>query len=407
MSRPNRRRSEPREQFQALGERVWLNTAHQGVLPDAAAEAARAAVAWKQRPWELTQERFSGVPGALRSTLARLLGAPEEEVVLANSSSYGLHLLANGFPWRSGDEVLLVRGDFPSTILPWLGLERRGVAVRFLEPRGPAVTAEEVAAHLGPRTRVLCTTWVHSFTGHAIDERAVGEACRARGVRFVLNASQGVGARPLPVADLPLDAVTGVGFKWLCGPYGTGFCWVRSELLAQLEHNQLYWLAFQTAGDLEGGGPDGPPDEGPGAPRQSPAGAGPAVDPDRVRELGARRYDVFGTANFFNFSAWTAALEVVLDHGVEAIAAHDQALVERLIAGLDEGRFELTSPREGPERSTLVFLTHRDPAENRAVHRRLRDAGVHCALRRGRLRLSPHLYNTPEDVDRALEVLHR
>lgn len=370
----------PRE-FDSLRARAWLNTAHQGALPGRAAAAAREAIAWKLSPWEMTTERFSGVPEALRSRLARLLAVPTEEIVLANSSSQGLHLLANGFPWRAGDQVLLVRGDFPSTILPWLGLRARGVEVRFVEPRGAAVTADEVEAHLGPRTRLFCTTWVHSFTGHVIDERGIGERCRARGVRFVLNASQGIGSRPLAPAGLPVDAVTSVGFKWLCGPYGTGFCWLRDDLLAGLEYNQAYWLAFQTAVGLETPG-----------------------EPDLSRDVGARRYDLFGTANFFNFAAWTASLDLVLELGPEAIAARDQRLVDRFVAELPEDRVELLSPRAGHERSPLVFVSHRTRA-NRDVLERLHAAGVEAALRRGQLRFSPHFYNTTREIDRALEVL--
>src|SRR5437660_11328667 len=100
--------------FSPFDGKVWLNCAHQGPLPRAAAEEAREAVAWKVRPFELTAERFAGVPARLRRALGRLLGADAEEVVLANSASYGLHLVANGFPWAAGDEVRLVRGDFPS-----------------------------------------------------------------------------------------------------------------------------------------------------------------------------------------------------------------------------------------------------------------------------------------------------
>lgn len=365
---------------------VWLNTAHQGLLPPAAAAAAREAVRWKEEPWELTQERFDGVPRRLRRALGRLLGRPADEVVLANSSSYGLHLVANGFLWRPGDEVLLVRGDFPSTVLPWQGLAARGVAVRWIDPGPDGLAADDVrrAIAASPRPRLLCTTWVHSFTGRAIDERAIGEACRRRGVAFVLNASQGVGARPLDVSRAPVDAVTSVGFKWLRGPYGTGFAWLRPELLAALEYNQVYWLAQQTAADL---------------------GAGGAGDPAPATGLGARKYDVFGTANFFNFTAWTAAVEEHLETGVEAAARHDQRLVERLAAGLEAAGFRLASPRRGPERSTLVLFSHPDPEENAPLHARLAARGLHVALRRGLLRASPHVHNTEEEVDRLLAAL--
>lgn len=370
------------EQFSPLRDRVWLNTAHQGVLPLNGVRAAEQAIRWKTRPWEMANARFSSVPENLLGKLAGLLCVPARELVLGNSSSYGLHLLANGFPWRSGDEVLVVRGDFPSTYLPWVGLEKRGVKVHFIEPAGTAVEAEDVARHASSRTRVFCTTWVHSFLGHVIDLAAIGEICRDRGIRFVVNASQGVGARPLVPAALPVDAVASVGFKWLCGPYGTGFCWIRTELLKELELNRVYWLTYMTADDLER-------DE----------------HIDISTDLGGRRYDVFGTANFFNFHAWAAALEIISELGLATIHQHVQMLVDRLLTGLEDTCFEICSPRTPGSRSSLVFISHPRRPLNRAVHSRLRDAGVDVALRRGRLRLSPHFYNTTADIDRALEVL--
>src|SRR5262245_19397452 len=105
--------------------RTWLNTAHQGALPLCAAAEANQAVAWKTLPFMLTQEQFDGVPQRLRMTLASLLNAHPTEIVLSNSASYGLHFLAYAFPWQAGDEVVVVEGDFPSNILPWLLAEKR------------------------------------------------------------------------------------------------------------------------------------------------------------------------------------------------------------------------------------------------------------------------------------------
>ena len=375
--------------------RIWMNCAHQGPLPRVAAEAAREAIAWKVTPYEMTQERFDGVPARLKEVLARLVGATTDEIVLGNSASYGLHLLANGIPWRAGDEVLVVDGDFPSDVLPWLGLERRGVTVRRLRPARPLPDPDELRQAIrqsstgsgarSPATRLFCTTWVHSFSGFAADLAGLGAVCREEGVLLVANTSQALGARTLDVGSMPVDAIVNVGFKWLCGPYGTGFCWMRPDLIASLEYNQAYWLAQMTAADLGGEGgelrlPPGPPT--------------------------ARTYDVFGTANFFNFKAWTASVEYLLEQGLKRIARHDEALVDRLIGGLDRASYDLLSAREGPSRSTLVFVSHRDPARNPEIHRRLKEAGVEVAYRLGKLRIAPHLHNTAAEVDRVLEVLH-
>ncbi len=372
-----------RDDFGPFDGRVWLNCAHQGPLPRAAAAAAQEAIAWKLAPHHLTTERFQEVPRRLRQALGRLLGVSPDDVVLGNSASYGLHLLANGIPWRPGDEVLLVAGDFPSDLLPWLALEKKGVTLRFLEPRGPVLEADELLPHLTAASRLLCLTWVHSLTGGAVDLDALGAACRERGVRLVVNASQGVGARPLDLARAPVDALLGVGFKWLCGPYGTGYCWLRPDLRESLEYNQAYWLAMQTADDLA---------------HQPPV-------PTPRTDLGARRYDVFGTANFFNFKPWAAAVEYLLAQGVAAVAEHDQRLVARLLDGLDPERYRVLSPRQGERRSTLVYLSHRDPGRNRGIYEGLKAQGIDPAFRRGALRFSPHLYNTDQDIDRALAAL--
>lgn len=365
--------------------RAWLNAAHQGPLPRVAVEAVARALAWKIAPHRLTDELFAAVPARLRTLLGELLAVPADEVVLGNSTSYGLHLLANGLPLHPGDEILLVAGDFPATILPWLGLAERGVVVRQVRPRAMVFDGADLERHLTSATKVFCASWVNSFTGEAVDIAEVGAACRANGTLFVLNGTQGIGARHLDLKAAPVDAIVGCGFKWLCGPYGTGFCWMRPDLLASLAYNQAYWLAAQQGGDLvlnrEGGL------------RPCPA------------DLGARAYDVFGTANFLNFVPWAAALGYLLERGIEAIAAYDQGLVDRLVAGLEGGGYQMVSPRSGMRRSTLVVVSHPDPERNSDLHAALRWAGVDAALRDGNLRFSPHLYNTEADIDRALDVV--
>ncbi len=363
---------------------IWLNCAHQGALPRVAAAEAEEAIAWKRAPWNLTTERFSFVPQRLRQALGRLIGAPAEEIILGNSASYGLHLLANGMRWQEGDEVLLMRGDFPSDILPWLALEQRGVRVRLIQPEGPVLQPEELLGNITASTRLLCLTLVHSLSGFAVDAEALGAICRGHGIAFVLNASQALGVRRFSVANAPVDAITSVGFKWLCGPYGTGFCWIKPELRESLTYNQAYWLAMQTADDL-------------------------AKEPDIPvlrSDLGARRYDVFGTANFFNFKPWAAAIEYLLSQGLENIEAYSNQLVTRLIKGLDPERYDLHSPRSGATRSTLVFISHKQPDRNSLVYEELRSRKIFIAQRAGKLRLAPHLYNTQQEMDQALAILN-
>src|SRR5262245_64303529 len=203
------------EDFGPFDRKLWLNCAHHVPLPRVPAAAAEHATAWKRAPYHLTTERFSGVPQRLKQALGHLINAPADEIILGNSASYGLHLLANGIRWQAGDEVLLLKDDFPSDILPWLTLRERGVTTRFIEPREHVPQVDELLANITPATKVFCTTLVHSFSGYAVDAQALGEVCRARGVKFVLNASQALGARPFNVEDTAVGEVVCVVFKWM------------------------------------------------------------------------------------------------------------------------------------------------------------------------------------------------
>jgi selenocysteine lyase/cysteine desulfurase len=369
-------------EFGPFGGRVWLNTAHQGPLPRCGVRAAERAAAQKAAPQRIADDDFRAVPERLRELLGQLVGAPPDQVVLGNSTSYGLHLIANGLDWREGDEVLVIEGDYPATVLPWRRLERRGVETRALRATGPTLSADELAAAIGQRTRLLAVTWVDSFTGSALDLDALAAVCARAGVLLVVNASQALGARHLDVVRTHVDAVVSCGYKWLCGPYGTGFAWIRPALLAELEPQQAYWLAMQAGRGLE-----------------------QMRDTSLRDDLGGRAFDVFCPANFLNVLPWIASLQVLLGVGIETIAEWDQRLVERFVAGLDAERYRLVSPQRGSARSTLVVVSDAR-GDAKRLHHRLEAAGIDVAFREGNLRLSMHLFNTPAEVDAALDVLH-
>lgn len=370
------------EHFGPFGGRVWLNTAHQGPLPKIAIEAAKIAIEQKIRPHLLRDEDFFEVPRRMRTALGKLTGAEPDDIILGNSTTFGLDLLANGIQWQRGDEVLLVDGDFPADVFPWLILRNQGVTVRFIQARSGAVEPEQLAREISPRTRLFCTSWVNSFNGCAIDVDGIAQICRNSRVIFVLNAAQGLGARVLDVQASAVDAVTCCGFKWLCGPYATGFCWLTRTLRESLAPRRAYWLAMQAGKPLD-----------------------KMRDYSLRTDLGARAWDVFCTANFFNFVPWTAAIEYLLQAGPASVANYDERLVNQFLQNLNEDRFELISPRAGPARSSLIVIRPCAAEEAGTWQERLSAAGFDVAVREGNLRISPHLHNTHEDIAKLLEVL--
>ena len=278
----------------------------------------------------------------------------------------------------------MLAGEFPATVFPWLVTERHGVTVRQLELGEPVLQPERLQQEMSPRTRLVAVNWVRSLTGHVVDIAGLHEVCERAGVHLVLNVTQGLGALPFDARRLPVAAISCSGFKWLCGPYATGFAWIRPDVLHTMHPVQAYWLALPDGVELD---------------------LGREGDHRLRHDLGARAYDVFGTANFLNFIPWTAALEYLLAQGIETIARHDQALVEQLIGRLEDNGYHFISPTDAGQRAAIVVISAADPRDNETVYQSLTDAGIDAALRAGNIRLSPHLYNTPDQIQYATAIL--
>lgn len=372
-------------EFHPMDGRIWLNTAHQGPLPLVAAEQARHATWLKQAPSRISDEAFSQTPDTLRAELAQLVGGRTEEIVLGNSTSHGLHLIANRLTWRHGDEVITIDGDYPATVLPWLRLEQADTGIRVRTVRRDAwgnIDLEHLEATLTRRTRVVAVTWVDSFTGAAADLDTIGNLCHDHGAVLVANGSQAIGARPIDVSTGAIDALVSCGYKWLCGPYSSGFTWLHPNLLSALKTEQAYWLAQPAGQNLE------------------------HMQDYRIRDdLGVRAFDVFCPANFLVTEPWTAAVQLFNKIGIDYVEAHDQALVQRLLDGIDWSSYAVVGPTDPSKRSTLVVLRPRTGGPDE-MHARLHEAGIDIAAREGNLRLAPHLFNNTHHIDRALDLLN-
>ncbi len=368
--------------FASFDGKLWLNAASEGPLPLPARKALEEAVEWKSKPYLLTNAKFAAVVVELKESIGRLIGVKAQDVVLANSASYGLHILANGLPWAAGDEILLMQNDFPTDILPWLALEKRGVRVRQIKPKDKVICPEELLANISPHTKLFCISHVHTFSGYVLEIEKFGEICRKHGVIFAVNLSQSLGTRPVDISRFPVDAVVAAGYKWLCGPYGSGLAWFSPNLRDRIEYNQAYWIAALSPQELQ---------------------SEEALNPPEIK--GARKYDVFGTANFFNFVPFKAAIDLWLELGLDNVRAYHQQLIEQFVEGLDVKKYVLISPKKGNSRSSLVVISHRDGEKNEIIHRNLIDQQIYTALWKGLIRIAPHAYNTSEDLERLNQLL--
>jgi selenocysteine lyase/cysteine desulfurase len=372
------------EDFTSFEDKIWLNAASEGPLPQVAVNALEEAVRWKTRPYLLTHEKFTLAYKELKESLGKLLNVSSRDMIVAMSASYGLHLLANGLPWRKGDEIIVMQNDFPTDILPWLYLEKRGVKVRQLKAKDKVLTPEELKAAVSPKTKLFCISQVHTFTGIPVDIKAMGEMCQKNQIFCVVNLSQSAGNVPIDLATWAIDAVVGAGYKWLLGPYSTGYAWIKPSLREQLDVNNTYWSALLSEEDLKSEG-------------------ALALKDNRS----ARRFDMFAPANFFNFIPWKASIEYLLKIGIGQVYEYNQVLIDELIASLDSKKYQLVSPTQKHLRSNLVVISHRDPENNLKIYKGLLAEGIYPAFWKGRIRFSPHLYNTSPQIKKVNQALRR
>ena len=368
--------------FLLIPQHTWLNVASEGPLPRKANEALQEAIQWKSAPHLLTIPKFQQVPLGLKKTIARLIHVESDDVILGNSATYGLHLLANGLGLKAGDEIILLQNDFPTDILPWLSLEQKGVVIHQLKAQEYVLTPQEVKKAINARTKVVCLPLIHSFTGFKQDIKAISKLCRLHGILCVVNLSQAAGAFEIDLGQWEVDAVVCAGYKWLLGPYGTGFCWIRKEVREALDYAQNYWISLMDEKSLSSEGEL-------------------YLKDDRS----ARRYDVFGTANFFNYVPWQASIDYLLELGLDLVDAHNQGLVDQLIDGLDGKCFDLVSPRPKKERTNIVVFSYKDVSNNSHLFEFLKGKGYYLALWKNKLRVSPHIYNAPQEIQGLLAAL--
>jgi selenocysteine lyase/cysteine desulfurase len=362
---------------------AYLNAALQGPMPLVAAREAQAALEWKMHPYRLPDSAYFDLPDRIREKVSRVIGGRSSEVAVTTGASAGLGAIAAGIDWKPGDEVLVGRGEFPAHFSTWLRYEQAGrLHVRVVEPRDRFISADDYIDSIGPHTRLISASLVRFDNGARLDALRVARACEKAGAALVLDLSQCAGAITLNIRDLGASMAVSSGYKWLLGPYGSGFFWIAEEWIDHLPLGAVYFMALEGAREFHA----------------LPSGNW------RVAP-GARRWDSAETANFTNLAAFDSSLELILRIGTHAIQSSIDALVREIIDGLPRTNCVLSSPAERERRGPYVCVSARNAEHTAALYEKLRTAKISVSLRENALRIAPHIYNTPEDISRLMKIL--
>jgi selenocysteine lyase/cysteine desulfurase len=378
---------------------VYMNHAAVGPLPTTSYEAMER-IAADQRDWGAVHwQEWLEVYARFRRTAAELIGASPAEISILKNTSEGISFVAEGLDWNTGDNLVTTDMEFPSNFVPWKRLERRGVECRLVRNQQGAFSPEDVEMLIDEKTRLVALSAVSFHNGFRPDLEAVGRICRDRGVLFFVDAIQALGALPLDVRQSHVSFLAADGHKWMLGPEGAAIFYTADEARDRLAPLESGWLSI--------------------------ASPGTKISEEFVLRQDGRRFEA-GTINTIGVAGLTASLDLLMNLGIENVAAEVVRLVDRLAGELEPLDFAVASPR--PFRSGIIGVKLPDDANLELartelagdgrdastglaplslVHRWLDHHGVICSPREGMLRFSPHVWNDDDEVDRVVDLLRR
>jgi len=374
-----------RQEWFEIEDATYLNLAGQSPMPKVSIRAVQAALEAKKYPHHKPDSTFFEVPNRIRASIAKLIGGKPEEIAVTSGASAGVAAVAYALRWEPGDEVITAKGEFPLQYTAWKPMEEReGLKLKIVSPRARFITADDLIAAITPRTRVVSVSLVRYDDGSLLDAARVADACHKQGALLLLDASQCCGAIPMDVNQLGADFIVSAGYKWLLGPFGTGFFWVKSEHLGMVRPGPFYWLALMGSHNF---------------------GAMNFEDPKPAAN--AKRWDSPEWASYFNFNlaAMDVSVVVVVRIGTERVEAHKRTLIELMFERLPKDRFVIASPLDAARRGPYGCFKARSPEKTAEHYEHLRKQNVIVSLREGNIRVSPHLYNTERDIDRLISVV--
>lgn len=365
-----------RAEFPILSRKTYLNSCSLGALSRRSeAYLDDFLERWHDMGASAWYRHWLGRVEELRTHVARFWGSTSEEVALLPSTSAALSVVAESVPRNGRNRVVCTELDFPTLVYQWA--VKPEVEMVVLESRdGVSVDVEQFAEAVDERTLFLATSHVFFTTGAVQDVAALAALAHAAGAFCLIDGYQGLGQVPLDLSTTGVDFYTGGPLKWLCGGPGLAYLYVRGDLIEGLEPRFTSWFATEGQFDFD--------------PR------GFRFRPD------ARRFEL-GTPALATVHTALGGQEIVDEVGLDMIVARNRHLTSHLVRRCGEAGFELRlAPAE--RRSAIVMIRHPDPA---GAVRHLADHGVIVDHRPGFVRVSPHFYNTEEELDRCVEVLAR
>ncbi len=368
-----------RSYFDLNDDIVYLNHASHGPLPLPARKAYDDFLdSWQKTEHDHDVESFR-IIGGLRGKLAGMIGADPGRLGLSYNTTSGLSIIAGGYPWRKGDNIILSDGEFPACVYPWVSLKRIGVEIRFAPTDDGFINEDSLLSLVDKNTRVISLSWVQFNNGYRTDLKKLGEFCRLKGILLCVDGIQGMGVVPLNVPENNIDLFTSGCAKWMLGPCGTGFFYLSERAEEKLRPINIGWLSVDWNDDFTD-----------------------LLKYDLPERKGPSKYE-YGTYAYQDIRALNASVDLHLSFDRTSVWEYVKSLTGMIIDKIEsDDRFELKSSTKESRRSGIVSFRSKDA---KPLYEYLKEKKFIVSFREGNIRVSPYFYNTPDEIENFIRAL--
>lgn len=362
---------------------IYLNHAANGPLPRPVVTTMHEYIENISLYGGTQEERWREYERGAHRRLASMLNARPDQIALTSSTGDGLMLVAHGLTWQEGDEILSAEGEFPTNVYLWLNMQEHGVHIRMVPARNARIVPEDIFASITERTRLVSLSLVEFSTGFRNDIATIARYCHERGILCGIDAMQALGALDINVQQLGVDFLAAASHKWLLSPRTSGILYVADALLPQLRTPRRSWYSVETPFDF--------------------------FNHQQPLKPGAARFE-HSSSNLAAIVGLDAALGLFecIDGGMATVEARILGLTDYIIAGVERLGYPVVTPRAEGERSGIVCFNAHPERQNMTPQQivdELAARAVFVAARGDVVRVSPHFYNTVEEIDTLLNVL--
>jgi selenocysteine lyase/cysteine desulfurase len=370
-----------RKLFLATEKYIYLNHASTGPLPLPAVKAISNMATLYSEQGMIEWQEYEALSNSTRSLAAKLVGASSDEICFIQNTSQGIIIAINSIPFEAGDNVIILKDAFPTNSYPFHFL-LPDVEKRYTTSKELIDNPDSIIKLIDKRTKAISLDWVNFLNGTRIDLKHISTICKERNIFFIIDGMQGCGAVKINLKEIQPDFFSSAAPKWLLGPHGIGILYVNPAFIkkGKIRPTSMGWLSADWDDFYD------------------------ILTPRKLKTSAARFEQ--GTKNYLGIVGFKESLRLFEEIGIDKIESQILDLTNHLISKINTPEFEIITPIERDKRAGIVSFRRKD-ADNMEIFKRLKQNNIACSLREGYLRISPHFYNTTQELDRLVELIQQ